>query len=145
MRLLHPPVAKLSPFAPPGGLDPAEIFGLAFLIDLAATLTTLIGLERDLQELERIAAALRRGSDAISRNLSDAALAADESWRRAGKPPALKACRAGGEARFSAGQAGGQPPVRRGPADAGLPAMQNLKHSDALAELKAEFKARLPR
>ena len=120
-------------------------FGLAFLIDLAATLTTLIGLERDLRELERIAAALRRGSDAISRNLSDAALAADEKLEEGrdalpAKLAELEVRRDFLRAKLVDSRLFGAGRLMRA-----FPAMQNLKHSDALAELKAEFKARLPR
>lgn len=146
VRLLHPPVAKFIAFLPrPVGWTLLGVFGLAFVIDLAATLTTLIGLERDLRELERIAAALRRGSDAISRNLSDAALAADEKLEEGrdalpAKLAELEVRRDFLRAKLVDSRLFGAGRLMRA-----FPAMQNLKHSDALAELKAEFKARLPR
>lgn len=79
VRVLHPPVDALVNWIPkPIGLCLLILFLLLFAVDFMVTLRTLIGLNRDLGELEHIAAVLHKGSDTISRNLGDAALAADE-------------------------------------------------------------------
>ena len=79
VRLLHPPIRTFVAWIPaPLGTGLIVLISILFVVDLAVTLSTLIGLSRDLGELERIAAALHKGSDTISRNLGDAALAADD-------------------------------------------------------------------
>lgn len=146
VRLLHPPVAKFVAFLPRGlGWALLGVFGLAFVIDLAATLATLAGLERDLRELERLAGALRHGSDAISQTLSDAALAADEKLDEGkealpAKLAELEMRRDFLRAKLLDSRLFGAARLMRA-----FPAMQSLTHGDALAELKAELKTRLGR
>lgn len=146
VRLLHPPVAKLVAALPrPLGWALLGVFGLAFAADLAATLATLIGLERDLRELERIAGALRRGSDAISHELSDAARAADEKVEEGKEALPAKLAELEMRRDFLRAKLLDSRLFGAGRLMRAFPAMQNLKHRDALAELKAEFRARLGR
>lgn len=89
VRLLHPPIARMVDRLPhTAGWVLLGVFGVVLAADLAATLVTLAGLERDLRELEKLGAALRRGSDAVSKELGDAALAADEKTGRGPAGPA---------------------------------------------------------
>lgn len=146
VRLLHPPVAKLVNWIPyQVGLGLAVIVGLVFLVDLAATLTVLIGLERDLKELEKLAGALRRGSDAISQDISEAALAAsslltEQKEELEAKLPELEAKRDFLRAKLIDSRLFGAGRLMRA-----FPAMQNLKHNEALSELMDELKHRLGR
>lgn len=146
VRLLHPPVARLVSALPKTpGCALLILLLLVFAVDLAATLTTLIGLERDLRELDRIAATLRRGSDAISQTLSDAALSADEKLEEGkealpGKLAELEARRDFLRAKLLDSRLFGAARLMKA-----FPAMKNLRHADVLAELKADLKARLKR
>ena len=91
VRLLHPPIARLVDRLPhTAGWVLLGVFGAVLAADLAATLVTLAGLERDLRELEKLGAALRRGSDAVSKELGDAALAADEKLAESGAAVSAK-------------------------------------------------------
>lgn len=79
VRLVHPMIAHLVEAAPRRlGLALAFPVSLVFLADLLVTVRTIVGLNRDLGELERVADALHKGSDAIALRLGSAALAADE-------------------------------------------------------------------
>ena len=121
VKVLHPPVNRFVEWMPrPVGLALLVLWMAVFVADVAVTLRTLIGLERDLGELEKVVAALRRGSDTISRNLGDAALAADArilDTRLFGAARLMKA----------------------------FPAMKDLRHSELLAELKKTLHERLHR
>lgn len=79
VRLVHPPIEAMVAAMPrPLGLSLGAVLGAVFLCDLAATVCTIAGLQRDLRELQRLAAALHRGSDLLTEQVGGAALAADE-------------------------------------------------------------------
>lgn len=79
VRLVHPMIAHLVAAAPRRlGMALAVPVSLVFLADILVTVRTIMGLNRDLGELERVAGALHKGSDAMALRLGSAALAADE-------------------------------------------------------------------
>ena len=79
VRVVHPVVMKLV-LAIPHKIGLAMLGSMAalFVVDLLATLRVVAGLERDLSELDRIAEALRKGSDRLTEKVGGAALQADE-------------------------------------------------------------------
>lgn len=57
VRLVHPPIEAMVAAMPrPLGLSLGAVLGAVFLCDLAATVCTIAGLQRDLRELQRLAA-----------------------------------------------------------------------------------------
>lgn len=146
VKVLHPPVHRLVSLLPRlVGLVLLAILLAVFVADLLVTLRTLIGLERDLGELERVVAALRRGSDTISRNLGDAALAADERLEEGRqvlpqKMAELEARRDFLQARILDTRLFGAARLMKA-----FPAMKDLRHSELLAELKDTLRERLRR
>ena len=78
VRLVHPALYDLFLWIPRRLGVELEIFlALIFLADLAATVVTVMGLERDLKELHELAGTLRRGSDMLTQKVGGAAQAAD--------------------------------------------------------------------
>ena len=143
-RLLPPPVARLVEKLPqPLGWTLLGVLAAVLAADIAATLTTLAGLERDLRELDRLATALRRGSDAVSRELGDAALAADEKLeegRRAlpGRLASMQARRDLLRAALLDSRLFGPRRLLRA-----FPGMHSLRHREILEGLKEELEKRL--
>lgn len=137
VRLLHPPVRYLVAHIPYlFGTVLLVIVLLVFLVDFIVTLRTLIGLDRDLGELERVAEALRKGSDAISHNLGDAALAADEKLEEGKqalpqKLAELEARRDFLQAHITDTRLFGAARLMRA-----FPQMKNLHYNTALSEVK---------
>ena len=79
VRVVHPVVMKLVLAIPHKiGLALLGSMTALFVVDLVATLRVVAGLERDLGELDRIAEALRKGSDRLTEKVGGAALQADE-------------------------------------------------------------------
>ena len=143
---LHPPIARLVDRLPnTAGWVLLGVFGAVLAADLAATLVTLAGLERDLRQLDPLGAALRRGSDAASKDLGDAALAADEKLaegRQAlpGRIADLEARRDLLRAAITDRRLFGARRLLRA-----FPGMRNLRHSEVLEALKAELEEKLRR
>lgn len=140
VRLVHPPVARLVERIPhTAGWWLLACLGALLAADLAATLATLAGLERDLRELEKLAAALRKGSDAISHGLGDAALATDEKLAE-GKQ-ALPARLAALEARRDLLRAGLTDRRLFGPGRLlrAFPRMRSLRHHELFEALRADL------
>ena len=78
VRLVHPALYDLFLWIPRRlGVGLEVVLTLIFLADLAATVVTVMGLERDLKELHELAGTLRRGSDMLTRKVGGAAQAAD--------------------------------------------------------------------
>lgn len=78
VRLVHPALYDLFLWIPRRLGVGLEIFlALIFLADLAATVVTVMGLERDMKELYELAGTLRRGSDMLTQKVGGAAQAAD--------------------------------------------------------------------
>ena len=78
VRLVHPALYDLFLWIPRRLGVGLEIFlALIFLADLAATVVTVMGLERDMKELHELAGTLRRGSDMLTQKVGGAAQAAD--------------------------------------------------------------------
>ena len=146
VRLLHPPIARLVDRLPhTAGWVLLGVFGAVLAADLAATLVTLAGLERDLRELEKLGAALRRGSDAVSKELGDAALAADEKLAESrqalpGRIADLEARRDLLRAAITDRRLFGARRLLRA-----FPGMHNLRHREVLEALKAELEEKLRR
>lgn len=140
VRILHPPVEAFIDWIPkPIGVCLLVLILLLFVADLIVTLRTLIGLNRDLGELERIAAALHKGSDTISRNLGDAALAADEKLSEGKQAIPQKIAEL--EARRDFLMARITDTKMFGPSRLikAFPSMNNLRHAAAFRELKERF------
>lgn len=79
VKLLHPPIGAIVHLLPrPVGWSLLGMIFILFAIDSAVTLATLIGFRRDLREMDRIAAALRRSSTTLSRDLGTSAVAAED-------------------------------------------------------------------
>ena len=78
VRLVHPALYDLVLWIPRRlGVGLEVVLTLIFLADLAATVVTVMGLERDLKELHELAGTLRRGSDMLTQKVGGAAQAAD--------------------------------------------------------------------
>ena len=78
VRLVHPALYDLFFWIPRRlGVGLEVVLTLIFLADLAATVVTVMGLERDLKELHELAGTLRRGSDMLTQKVGGAAQAAD--------------------------------------------------------------------
>ena len=144
VRLLHPPIARMVDRLPRTlGLVLLAVMAGVMAADLAATLVTRAGLEQGLRGLEKLAAALRRGSDAVSKGLGDAALAADDKLaegRQAlpGRLADLEARRDLLRASLTDRRLFGARRLLRA-----FPGMQNLRHREALEALKAELARKL--
>lgn len=146
MRLLHPPVGRLVAAVPHTlGLVLGAVIFVLFVVDCIATLRILLGFRKSLRELSAIAASLRKGSDALSHNLSDATraggiLLAEQKTEWQAKLPAL-------EARYDI--------LRAELTDTRLfstarlmrafPNLHSLRHGDTLAELKTDIQKKLRR
>lgn len=140
VRLLHPPVARLVNALPTAlGWVLLAVLIVVFAADFTVTLGSLAGFQRDLRELEHIAAALRRGSDAISQNLGSGALAVDEKLAEGQENlPAhlanLEARRDLLRARLLDRRLLGAARLMRA-----FPQMQALRHRELLEELRSEL------
>ena len=89
VRLIHPLIFAMVNWIPmlPGGILLGLLYGL-FTADFVLTLITVIGLRKQLGELERVGKALHTVGDAISDRVGNSALAADaklESAKQAGQ------------------------------------------------------------
>ena len=89
IRLIHPLIFAMVNWIPmlPGGILLGLLYGL-FTADFVLTLITVIGLRKQLGELERVGKALHTVGDAISDRVGNSALAADaklESAKQAGQ------------------------------------------------------------
>ena len=79
MRLVHPAIVAFAGAIPTvlGWVLIAVCYTL-FAADFAATLVTIIGLKKQIRELDRIAQAIHTASDSLSEKVGGSALAADE-------------------------------------------------------------------
>ena len=89
VRLIHPLIFAMVNWLPmlPGGILLGLLYGL-FTADFVLTLITVIGLRKQLGELERVGKALHAMGDTISDRVGNSALAADaklESAKQAGQ------------------------------------------------------------
>lgn len=89
VRLIHPLIFAMVNWIPmlPGGILLGLLYGL-FTADFVLTLITVIGLRKQLGELERVGKALHAMGDTISDRVGNSALAADaklESAKQAGQ------------------------------------------------------------
>ena len=108
VRLIHPLIFAMVNWIPvlPGGILLGLLYGL-FTADFVLTLITVIGLRKQLGELERVGKALHAMGDTISDRVGNSALAADaklESAKQAGQERVAE----GKEKLESAKQAGQQ-------------------------------------
>lgn len=157
VRLLHPVLAGLLAAVPRRlGLAMMAPVSLIFLADAAVTVQTIIGLDRSLGELEKLAAALHKGSDAMALRLGSAALAADEELGEGREK--LDAALGEGREKLAAHRAALE--ARRdllrgrllderlfGPARLmrAFPDMKHTRHTALLHELLGELRARMRR
>lgn len=78
VRLIQPLIMGLLDWMPPLlGAVLLPVFAVLFLVDFIITLKTIVGLKKQLGELERLASALHGFSDSISEKLGSSAIAAD--------------------------------------------------------------------
>ena len=78
-KMVHPAMVYLVDLAPrPLGWTLCGLFGAWLVADLAVTLKKVLGLRKEIRELERVAAALRKGSDDLSNRIGTATIAAKE-------------------------------------------------------------------
>lgn len=143
VRLLHPPIEKLVDLMPQKvGWVMLAVLGVLFAADFAATLATLAGFSRDLRELDRIAAALRKSSNAISEDLGSGAVAADEKLTAAKE--SLPARRASLEVRRDLLRAQMLDRKLLGVSRLmkAFPNMQALRHREVLGELRQDLRQR---
>lgn len=155
VRLLHPVLAGLVAAVPRRlGLAMMGPVSLVFLADAAVTVQTIIGFDRSLGELERLAAALHKGSDAMALRLGSAALAADEELdegrerldaalgegreKLAAKRAALEARRDLLRGRLLDERLFGAARLMRA-----FPGMKHTRHTALLHELLGELRARM--
>ncbi len=81
VKLIHPVVTGLVDLVPRVLHWPAVIFfGVLLLADFGTTVRTVVGMNHRLEELDKISAALRKGSDALSQKLGEKALSNAELW-----------------------------------------------------------------
>lgn len=157
VRLLHPALAGLVAALPHRlGLALMAPVSLVFLADAAVTVRTITGLDRSLGELEKLAAALHRGSDAMALRLGSAALAADEELdegrerldaalgqgkeKLAAKRAALEARRDLLRGRLLDERLFGAARLMRA-----FPGMKHTRHAALLHELREELRQRMRR
>lgn len=157
VRLVHPMIEGLVAAVPHRlGLGLMIPFSLIFLADLVVTVRTIIGLNRDLGELDRVAEALHRGSDAMAIRLGSAAQLADEELDEGREK--LDAALGDGRAKLAARRAEleARRDLLRGQIlDSRLfgkarllrafPEMKHLQHSERLTELQQRLRERLGR
>lgn len=157
VRLVHPMIAQLVAAIPHRlGTALALPLSLVFLADAAVTVRTIVGLNRSLGELDRVAEALHRGSDAMALRLGSAALAADEELDE-GKEK-LAAALGEGRQKLAGGRAEleARRDLLRGQLlDSRLfgaarllrafPAMKHVQHRERLEELQQRLRSRLGR
>lgn len=157
VRLLHPMIADLVAAIPPRlGTALLAPVGLVFLADAVVTVRTIAGLNRDLGELDRLAEALHRGSDAVALRLGSAALLADEELD--GSREKLDAALDEGRERWAARRAEleARRDLLRGQILDGrlfgsarllraFPAMKHAQHRDRLEELQQKLRETLRR
>lgn len=78
VRLIQPLIMGLVDWMPPMlGVILLPVFAVLFLVDFIITLKTIVGLKKQLGELERLASALHGLSDSLSEKLGASAIAAD--------------------------------------------------------------------
>ena len=78
VRLIQPLIMGLLDWMPPMlGMILLPVFSVLFLVDFIITIKTIVGLKKQLGELERLAAALHGLSDSLSEKLGSSAIAAD--------------------------------------------------------------------
>lgn len=78
LRLIQPLVMGLVEWMPPLlGDILLVVFSVLFLVDFIMTVKTIVGLKKQLGELERLAQALHTASDSLSEKLGSSAIAAD--------------------------------------------------------------------
>ncbi len=78
VRLIQPLIMGLVDWMPPLlGIILLPVFAVLFLVDFIITVKTIVGLKKQLGELERLAAALHNVSDSLSEKLGSSAIAAD--------------------------------------------------------------------
>ena len=78
VRLIQPMIMGLIHWMPPMlGIILLPVFSVLFLVDFIMTVKTIVGLKKQLGELERLASALHGLSDSLSEKLGSSAIAAD--------------------------------------------------------------------
>lgn len=78
VRLIQPMIMGLIHWMPPMlGIILLPVFSALFLVDFMMTVKTIVGLKKQLGELERLAAGLHSLSDSLSEKLGASAIAAD--------------------------------------------------------------------
>lgn len=78
VRLIQPMIMGLIHWMPPMlGIILLPVFSALFLVDFIMTVKTIVGLKKQLGELERLAAGLHSLSDSLSEKLGSSAIAAD--------------------------------------------------------------------
>lgn len=78
VRLIQPLIMGLLDWMPPMlGVILLPVFSVLFLVDFIITIKTIVGLKKQLGELERLAFALHELSDSLSEKLGSSAIAAD--------------------------------------------------------------------
>lgn len=144
--LLHPPIQALIDLIPLTlGWALLGIFSLVLLVDGIVTLVTLIGIQKYLGEIQHISQLLRRGSDAISRGLSDVTLAADERLEEGRQALPLKVAELQIRRDFLMAQLTDTRLFRAGRLLKAFPHMRSVRYGQVLTELKKRLQNTLHR
>ena len=143
LRVIHPPIASLIRITPPRLLTVLLIlFYIYLIVDLVLSLLTVLKLNRDLQEITRLSALIRKGSDKLTKDIGTPALRAAARLHKvtADTREKLYAKRAVMD-RLNAlynHQAAARARLLRA-----FPNMKSLRSGDALREMRTRLKARV--
>jgi len=147
IRVIQPPFVHLVAYIPHLLLVVVLVlFYIYFIVDATVTVLTILKLNRDLQEITRLSALIRRSSDALAEGLSLPTLQAAERIRGLDIPDKVRAGRERLQARredferlnalldtYNA---------RRARLFRAFPGMKNLRHSGAFAEMRERVRGR---
>lgn len=79
VKLVHPAILLMLKLVPtPVQMGLVVVFGLTFLVDIAVSASTAIGLNKQLRELDDIRSGLRKTSDLLTEKIGTTAMTADE-------------------------------------------------------------------
>jgi len=150
VRVIQPPLAYVAARVPISVLVPVLVlFYVYFVVDVMITVMGVLKLNRDLQEITRLAGLIRKSGDVIGEGLALPTLQAAERIRAMDIPEKARAGRERLQARMEDFDRLNALLERRSAVQARLlrafPRMRNLRHDGALNEVRRRIRARVGR